>query len=234
MSNFNPKRVRLVDQVGSNLLLRGNTPIVQKDGRQFMAFDLLVRTINQCLASGTTDIHQQMPVMAQLPERFHLVSLSLLRNTDLEGRYLDMETVFFEQHPEKGILIHDDIEKVITMGLIKEDMGKQMEHRVIERLHTLLNSQLADPLVIYLHSAAGLDRTGAVVYSYAMRHASYAFQDAIELNGQSGLRQVNNFSLMAVEQYAYYLKRFMGISTVGEAEPVVYNDLARLSLAETC
>ncbi len=232
MSNFNPTRVRLVDQVGSNLLVRGNTPIVQKEGRQFMAFDLVVRTINQCLESGATDIHQQMPVSTQLPERFHFVSLSLMSNTGLEGRYLDMETVFFEQHPDKGLVIHDDIEKVINLGLIKENLGKQVEHRVIQRLHQLLNSQLPDPVVVYLHSAAGLDRTGAVVYSYAMRHASYAFQDAIRLNEQSGFRQINNFSLMAVEQYAYYLKRFMGISTVGEAEPVEYNDLAGLSLVE--
>ncbi|MCV6590629.1 MAG: hypothetical protein OIF57_16625 [Marinobacterium sp.] len=230
MTNFNPARIHLVDQVDGNVLIRGNTPIGQREGRPLFSFELLVRGINAHLATAPKDIREQSSVLRTLPEQFYLVAFSLVSNGAAEGRYLDLETLFFEKNPGKGKIIHDDLDRLIDLGLIRDDIGKQLDGRVIDRIHQLLVTRLPFPVVVYLHSAAGLDRTGAVIYSYAMKHAEIPFQQAIHLNERYGMRQINNVSLMAVEQYANYIRRFLGVSTVGDVELSEYEDLGELAL----
>lgn len=216
MASLNPARIRLVDQCGDNLLFVGNLPIIQSNGRQGVSPESLFQGINRQLASGHPDIREQTCPLGKLPEQFDFVSFSLMESQGPEARFVDMESSFFDNHPEKGVFLHDDLCKLQNLGIATDAVGKLFEQYLISRVRRLIEESTAVPRVLYVHSASGIDRVGVLLYCYAMRYAGFTLRDATRLNERARVRQIDTVSLIAVEQYALYLRRFHGMSTIGD------------------
>lgn len=210
IGTFQPDRTRFIDQVGDNLLYRGNIPILHK---KFARTEVLASMISP--SSRNTPVNPKATAPTSIPDPHLFVDFSLLNTFGEEDTAFHIEGHFFMNN-SVGILIHYELHKLLMKGLILRDVGPIYD-QVITDLHQQLLSTGSSPRIIYVHCKAGIDRTGAVIAGYAMRYLGYSYNEAIAINITQGIsRRPDFYSTIGIKHYARYLRDTIGIKTIGK------------------
>jgi len=162
------KRVHLVDQIGSNLLFRGNMPTNKTD---FAIDDLKSFMQQRATESGV-----------QFPSDYRLVDITLNNVFDYDHHELD----FWKKAPASfgelvkwpmgfdGIVSPHDLndaarKKICTSGIVAVD---DLVNKTAN-LFQWMSTPAAKPTVYYVHCSAGCDRTGEFVAAYRIFHGDF-------------------------------------------------------------
>ena len=210
ITTFHPDRIRFIDQVGDNLLYRGNVPIIEQ---RFALADLVSSMLSR--TSRKSPLNPEAKALTTLPDRYYLVDFSLLNNFGAEGAASRIEAQYFVDNPT-GELIHYQLYKRLFKGIVLRDVGRRYDEVVTDLRQQLLSTS-DSPRIIYLHCKAGLDRTGSITAGYAMKYLGYSYKDAMAINLNQGLsRAPDYYSSLGIKHYARYLKDIAGIKTIGD------------------
>lgn len=180
IATFRPDRTRFIDQVGDNLLYRGNIPIIDK---RFAMNELVESMLSH--ASRTSAVNPEAMTPISLSVRYHMVDFSLLNSFGAEGTASRIEDQYFADNPT-GKLIHYQLYKRLFKGIVLRDVGRRYDE-VVSDLRQQLLSTSDSPRIIYLHCKAGVDRTGSITAGYAMKYLGYSYKDALAINLTQGL-----------------------------------------------
>ncbi len=207
---FHPDRTRFIDQVGDNLLYRGNLPLIEK---RFALSELVTSMIST--ASRNNPLNPEAVAPTTLPDPYTLVDFSLLNNFGAEGDASRIEDQYFVDNPE-GKLIHYQLYKQLFKGIVLRDIGQRYDEVITDlRQQLLITSD--SPRIIYLHCKAGLDRTGSITAGYAMKYLGYSYKEAQAINLTQGLsRAPDYYSSIGIKHYARYLRDVAGVKTIGD------------------
>jgi Tyrosine phosphatase family len=210
--NFNPKMVYLVDVKNNIYLFRGDMP--QMNG--FFDYADVTARITEILSEEHI----------QLPSNYLLIDLSFL-HVPPEEFDIEVEQDWFLVNPDTGSLwlnpLHGTLIDPLYLPACVRDL--MIEHYDFDGLKTLiphirnLMEQSAErDVVIYMHCSLGKDRTGEACACYLMQYLCYSYADAMELNDKIAGRPVGEIHRNAIRWYAFYLRDFLGITTVGLIE----------------
>ena len=209
--SLSQEKTKFVDQVGNNLLYRGNIPL---DKKQFALVDVLDSMVSE--NSQKTPVNKALVAPNALPELNYFVDFNLLTKLNpKEKADFNVEKNFFSKNQGLGKIIHHDVDALFIHGIVTGTVGKLVD-QVITDLRTQVSKPEDTPRIIYVHCEAGLDRTGAVIAGYAMRYLDYSYVDALALNATLGLRDPNSSAELAIKLYAIYLNGVIGIETIGD------------------
>ena len=210
---YNSARLSLIDQVGDNLLFRGNLPI--QDG--VFVFDKLIKDMRASLDADSKPID----------EGFELVMVSLI-NEKTEAADLQTEQQWFSDNSDKGRMIHLPIYGSLVdparfPSPLRNELAKRLKDhdklpQRIDIIRELLEQQGNRQKVVYVHCEAGVDRTGEVMGAYSMRYLNMSYQTAIDKNAQIADRQMSRFATYGMRWYGYYLIENLGLTSVGVIE----------------
>lgn len=208
--NFDPSLFYLVDQVDKNFLFRGNMP--QENGT--FAYEQLTSSIEDTLSK----------LGINLPSDYQLHDLSLLH--DGEEQDIDIEQSWFKNNPGTGSfqlhsLFGTFFNPVDFPAFIRNYFLTNYDIDGLRVLTTEMRNILEQSppyLVMYVHCELGKDRTGEAVACYLMHYKGYSYTDAINLDDKIANRPVGPHHLNAIRWYAFYLRDFEGISTIGSIE----------------
>jgi hypothetical protein len=207
---FENEKLYLLDHRKDAFLFRGNLP--QKDG-----------------AFAQKELHDAMTVYLDkmnimLPSEYIFVDVSLL-NPKKEKKKINIEKNWFKDSPEKGMFLSHPLRGThinpcmlnheLRNFLIEKDHVDGLQH-LMTRLNNYMLVRRDIPLVVYVHCAAGVDRTGEASASYMMQYKGMSFHDAVKLNDHIAKRPVHYLMMNAIRWYAYYLRDVLHIETVGE------------------
>jgi len=217
MGRFHPDRTRFIDQVGNNLLYRGNVPIIRVN----VPTAHKTFALNEIIASMVSPSGRNSPVNPKatapdsIPNPYLFVDFSLLNKSGRDRAAWGIEKHFFINRPMDK-LIHYELHQLLFKGVIMRDVGRIYD-QVITALRQQLETTSKLPRIIFLHCKAGLDRTGTITAGYAMKYLGYSYNEAIGINITQGLSRAPDFyATMAAKNYARYLRDTIGIKTIGE------------------
>jgi hypothetical protein len=190
-STFIPSRCAKIDTVGTNVLIRGNMPLIAPD--MHFAFDEIAA------ASGVEDLASrelvEVPIIDNVGEREQWAAIMRAFAVDPERfpssfwpPYLQPtwdpdallgETLTTEGKTLPGSVLWRPFEGLppgedpkLYLGRPGWDFVGFIDH-VILMLHTL------DHAAIYVHCQLGADRTGAFHIGYLMKAQGFDFEDAL-------------------------------------------------------
>ncbi|MGH2612544.1 MAG: dual specificity protein phosphatase family protein, partial [Rhabdochlamydiaceae bacterium] len=89
---------------------------------------------------------------------------------------------------------------------------------LMEQLRKLMDNTCSTDFVIYIHCAAGKDRTGEASACYLMQYKNYSYHDAIALDQKIAGRGLKALSMNAIRWYAFYLRDILHFSTIGKID----------------
>ncbi|MCK5894924.1 MAG: dual specificity protein phosphatase family protein [Endozoicomonadaceae bacterium] len=211
--SFASSRVKFVDQIGDNLLYRGNKVI---ENNEFVFQRVLDAMVSE--NSRKTPVNNTLIAPSALPESIYFIDVNLLTMYNpKEVANFNIENNFFLQYPSVGELVHYDANAIFLKGFLLGIVGKLTDN-IITNLHDLLLEKKVKLRIIYVHCEAGLDRTGIIIAGYAMRYLEYTYTEALALNVKLNLRNPNMSAQMIIQLYAKYLKDVIGISTIGNTD----------------
>lgn len=212
LQDFNPGVLNLVDQHENTYLLRGNLP--QKEG--VFCYEGLVNAIKACLLEKGI----------VLKENFKILDLSFL-NYIYEHQKIDIEKTWFEENPQSGCFwlnslygsfinpsILPEVIRNFTLNHHDVDGLKSLMHHLKKIVHHSCDCDF----VIYMHCAAGKDRTGEASAAYLMEYKGYSYNDAVTLDSQIAHRDLSYFSINAIRWYAYYLRDIKKLPWIGSID----------------
>ena len=183
--SFVPNRTRFLDHLqNGSLLFRGNVP---ESGGVFVLKDVLDSMEQQAKISGVS-FERSAPF-------YDFTLLSEIFDHDAYNK----EDAFFEQHPNIGKLLHDDVDGIAARAIIhgKHALGKAMLD-IVKQVHTAL--EMNGKINVYLHCNAGLDRTGIISAGYGLLYQNYTPEQAKGQNIALGLpRGPNSTSMFAID-----------------------------------
>jgi len=192
-----------------NFLFRGGDPNVGPHG----SFDYaaLVQSIE--LAATRAGVQD-------LPDKFYLVDINLTNleaNSDAKGSIA--EWTFFNANPHLGRFLfwetHGTNDNASNLGIpagLKQSMvenfqvwqGDQLVTRM-EQLHSLLNTNMSLPVIIYGHCYCGCDRTGETMGAYYMKWLRYTWEMTNKVNTMIAERPMTCSEYLAMQWYCLYL-----------------------------
>lgn len=209
--SLSQEKTKFIDQVGNNLLYRGNIPLYKK---QFALVNVLDSMVSE--SSRETPVNKALVAPSVLPDLNYFVDFNLLTKLNPKEKVdFNIEKKFFSKNQYLGKIIHHDVDALFTRGIVTGKVGKLVD-QVITDLRIQVSKSGDTPRIIYVHCEAGLDRTGAVIAGYTMRYLEYSYVDALALNATLGLRDPNSSAKLAIKLYALYLKNVIGIKTIGD------------------
>lgn len=217
-ATFIPSRCRAIDNVGTNVLIRGNMPLLGGD------FHYAYNEIAQ--ASGvdlSTKRFVALPIIDNVGERAQFVPILKAFGVDpniypssywppwLQAGYEPNKFLGTEvktegaSHP--GSVVWRPFEGLPADGDPKEYLGSPIwdyagfvDH-VIDLMHTLTNA------AIYVHCQLGADRTGAFHIGYLMKTMGLSLVEACSIaNGSTSAGAPNADYMRLVTAYAATLK----------------------------
>lgn len=210
--NFNPEMVYLMDQGSGVYLFRGNMP--QMNG--FFDYSDLTARITEILAEQHIE----------LPSNYFLLDLSFLHEPD-ESTAIEIEQDWFLVNPATGGLWANPLRGTLfdpiyipacVRNLMIEYYDFDGLKTLIPHIRNLMEQAAEREVVIYMHCSLGKDRTGEAAASYLMQYKGYSYADAVALDDKIAGRSVGHIHLNAIRWYAFYLRDFLGITTVGPIE----------------
>lgn len=228
--------LQFVDQVGSNFLFRGGSPIYHQDPP---------KPYNSYMYdyAGLKDALQK--AHPALPSAFYLVDVSLLYDDQgNDGKELVAERQFFSDNPAAGQLVSWPIWgtprcyfQIRQKGATECDrlvrtLEDWLPDRLIRRTEMLRNmletswlpqvtpydaQNNLPPCVFYVHCDGGCDRTGEVIGAYRLR-TGYSWskmwsEQPCQFNTKSRPMGCNNYR--ALQWYAYWLNLTLGFNLTG-------------------
>lgn len=206
-------RTKFIDSIGNNYLYRGSLPIENKN---FALQEVLISMISE--ESRKTPVNKSLAAPLFFPEPIFLVDFNLLFSANPhEKDDIDIEKNFFLKYPEIGEFVHYDANAIFIEGLSTGKVGELIDHAIVN-LRTRLSDVNNEPLIIYVHCEAGLDRTGVITAGYAMRYLEYSYTEAFAINATLDLRDQNATAKIATKLYAKYLEDVVGIKTIGDID----------------
>jgi hypothetical protein len=201
-------RIKVVDNIGKNYLIRGSNPFVNKLGDKNFSYHDLKKQIN--LAINKMDETEL--------DDFYLIDINLL-NLDGYFQILD-EELFFKKNPQLGTFkqFSEISPALILIGFsdnkfIEEITNKYHQNldKILQEIHQNLEIQKNKPVIIYIHCNAGRDRTGLIVASYRMKYLQQNISQALLANITDVGRNPEYFLYSAVFSYCNYLKKQMSL-----------------------
>ena len=204
--------INLLDCNKGLFLLRGNMP--EKKG----VFDL------SDIKSSIKGFFESLKI--PVSDDFKIMDISFL-NELFDREKIEMESSWFKAHPETGCFslhsLYGAIEDPLTQTSA-ERIAKAKESDIdglkplVAALHKYVSEGCEKDFVIYIHCAAGKDRTGEASASYLMQYRNYSYQDAIALDEVIAKRKLNPWSVNAIRWYAFYLRDVLKMTSIGEIE----------------
>jgi hypothetical protein len=204
--------INLLDCNKNLFLLRGNMP--EKQG----AFDY--SGLKSSIKSFLDGL--KMPIS----DNFKIMDISFL-NELLDRDKIAMETTWFKAHPETGCFwLHS------LFGALEDPLSLTPAERIVKAkesdidglkplmaaLHKYVTEGCDKDFVVYIHCAAGKDRTGEASASYLMQYKKYSYKDAVSLDETIAKRKPHAWSMNAIRWYAFYLRDVLKMTTVKEIE----------------
>lgn len=213
--NLDPNLVRLVqgDLATGNFLFRGNMPVANG---AFQYDDLVQSMRNAAQAAGRT-----------LPPQFRIIDISLVNElTPGEKNDLAVEMAYWNSHAGQGRLVNHPIYGSLTSPhLYPEAERRRLERKpslghvgqLVDDIQHLLTTRSADgvPVLLYVHCEAGKDRTGETIAAWSMKYMGVSYVAALANANAIAGRDISRFSKNGLQWYAYDLKDYVGIPTVG-------------------
>lgn len=209
---FEAKVLYLLDEVNGNFLFRGNLP--EKNG-QFCYTDLIEAMNTYLKEQGKS-----------LPKAFTLLDLSFL-NYIKEKEEIEVEQEWCASNKNLGTFWLNSLygAEVDPLHLSKNVRDFTLKHHDIDGLKALmskirhyLESTPATPLVIYMHCAAGKDRTGEAAACYLMQFKKYSYDSAMSLDTKVAGREVFHAFKDGIRWYAFYLRDLEHLPTIGSID----------------
>ncbi len=212
LQNFNPSLLYLLDQKQNIFFLRGNLP--EKDGT--FCYDDLVSAIKTYLLNQGIKIG----------EKFKILDLSFL-NYFLESKQIEIEKNWIVEHPQAGCFwlnsLYGSLVNPIDLSVsLRDIIARNFEidglKAFIPYLKQLIETPCSSDFVIYIHCAAGKDRTGEASACYLMKYKGYSYKDAIALDQKIAGRELSFLSMNAIRWYAFYLRDIENSSWIGDID----------------
>jgi hypothetical protein len=215
--------VHYVDSAGRNFLFRGGLPLTNNE-RTFNYPGLKRSVIEAGKAAGVS-----------VPNDFFIIDVNLLNieNTGDRNR-ISVEHQFFQSNPTLGFI---QVWGIHGTGLQATDpqlagsrnyLGHYLDSWLrdglsgrIEKVRQWLTGEQADsrvvtdlPIVIFVHCAAGCDRTGEFIGAYYLRYMNKSWQEMNALNQQMcpHNRPFNYRNYRAAQWYCLWLNLERGFS----------------------
>ena len=177
--SFKPNRNRLLDTLSNgSLLFRGNLP---ESSNVFVINDVLNSMEIQAKKSNTN-----------FDKKAAFYDFTLISEL-IEREAYNIEDNFFEQHPNIGKLLHEDIDGIALRTVIfgPKVLGNAMLN-VVRKVRATLEDNKG--INLYLHCAGGLDRTGIISAGYGLLYQGFSADDAKNVNTAVGLPRNPSFS----------------------------------------
>lgn len=205
----NPKkldinRIKIIDNIGSNYLLRGSNPYVNIYGKSIFSYHDLKNNINQRFNQ------EDKPSLS----KFYLIDLNLL---DIDAFFqIQEEQDFFNKNPQLGSFRNfSEISlNLLLMPLSSNNFLNKITDnyhdkltKVLIEVNQILANQQKNPVIIYVHCNAGRDRTGLFFASYRMLFKKNNLNEVIQKNIDEVNRNAEYLLADTIESYCYYLKR---------------------------
>lgn len=198
------RRVALLDVVGNNYIFRGNSPIVEKDGSNYFAYNDLKEHINVRLKEKNIEPLQS----------FYLVSVSLL---DINEYFLAKdEESFFEKNPHLGEVINVSLFRPslllqsLPISFLNTKMSQMYSSwftQMLAQVRGMAEIKSDIPRVIYVHCNAGRDRTGMFSANYKLLYdKEISLKDISLRNQEEAGRDADPFYHEVTRKYCLYLK----------------------------
>ena len=180
---FYPERVKIVDQRGSNYLLRGNMPITSD---KFLMKDLKA----------------QIEKVTGIPKaKQELIVYSLINHyTDSESKSALIEQEYFNSHPKEGkLFFYPILGFFFSPGALPEFMMRlvasyydSISYDKLDSFLEMLNNELrvGKHKIIYFHCTHGLDRTGLVSAAYKMKFKNETYHHVMKENRELANRDL--------------------------------------------
>jgi len=201
-------RIKVIDNIGENYLIRGSNPFVNKLGEKSFSYHDLKKQLNLAIIKNG-----KSPI-----DDFYLIDINLL-NLDGYFQTLD-EEIFFKKNPQLGVVKkYSQISPLLLlMGFsdieFVQEISKnyhQNTDKILQQIYQDLNIQKNKPVVIYVHCNAGRDRTGFVIASYRMKYLNQNLSQALLGNIADVGRNPEYFLFSAVNSYCGYLKKQLSL-----------------------
>ncbi|MBM7070486.1 dual specificity protein phosphatase family protein [Shewanella sp. 202IG2-18] len=218
-TDYYPERTHLIDQntqLGT-YLFRGNMPLIGKGNQRTFQYEQLSKQLKKYVKI--------------LNSGFYLIDVSLINKVNSDERKdLNIENVYFDNNPDKGVLAHHAIfgqlvsyprtlKKLFhqssnaTLATIKlpifldklpsliEQLGQCTHKKQCDNLAPLYNNPDNLPVVIYFHCESGTDRTGNIAASYRMHYKNMGLNQAWNMNLNESYRSPNKAAQRETENY---------------------------------
>ena len=223
--DFKPKRLHLVNRIGSNYLFRGNFPGIGDGSVREIEIDVWKNTMAAKLKAAGM----------RVPPKYKIIDISLLSRV-VESADISLERNFFQADPSMGNFIYHPIlgsllspanfSKSFQELIVSEELyGVDDLPKLLENIHSILKEPSALPKFVYVHCEAGIDRTGEVMGAYSMQYRKLSYAQAVQENdavlavsGRS--KPISYFSLSAIQWYALYLREVLDRDHIGSIEGV--------------
>ena len=203
---FDPNSVRIVDQIGRNLLVRGNHPI---SNGQF-AYEQLKQAI---------DAQLSMRRSKSLSPNFLLINISLMQlgEFSLENEWFARNSHFgcYWNRPVVGSLLSPDKFTKHERNAYFAASDIIELNQFIDKIHSLLSSNCGRPVVVYIHCKSGKNRTGEVIACYRMKYMGMSYKEAVKANTDA-FGEIHEINQNAIKWYALYLKEVEGMNSIGD------------------
>ena len=216
--NFDPKKVRLLDHIGNNVILRMPNPAI--DGA--FCEQAFYKAIKDHLPSGLT------------LESSKIIAFNLMYPY-MEGEEYTVEKNWFEAHPEHEFRNYPQLGGILNAAVLPNPVRSQLKERhnflfqptnkIVDDLRTEITTASPDgrPKIIVLHCVSGRDRTGAIAGQYRMRYQRKSYADVVRENQFIAGKAQDVYSRIALRWMA--LKLLTDHPTIGtEAEVLALDD----------
>eukprot|EP01090_Pellita_catalonica_P006773 TRINITY_DN1711_c0_g1_i1.p1 TRINITY_DN1711_c0_g1~~TRINITY_DN1711_c0_g1_i1.p1 ORF type:complete len:241 (+),score=18.66 TRINITY_DN1711_c0_g1_i1:91-813(+) len=208
-STFNPNRCRFIDKTNftsraNNYLFRGDEPLYANDTFSYSA---LIDTARKVAMKNNFS----------LPDSVYLLDLNLLT---INWYYEYIEIDYFKKYPTRGRYINwptlgdltdpSDIPEWIRKPMAKglDDWQPDQLPLRMRNLRAMLQSSKGpngESVLIYVHCAAGEDRTGEISAAYYMKWLQWSYTQALDYDNHIEARHIAVWSKNAMQWYCYYL-----------------------------
>jgi protein-tyrosine phosphatase len=86
------------------------------------------------------------------------------------------------------------------------------------QLKRIMETKSEKDRIIYIHCAAGKDRTGEASACYLMEYKQYSYKEAVQLNEKIAGRSIEASNMNAIRWYAFYLRDVKHAFWIGDIE----------------
>ncbi|MCL6268339.1 hypothetical protein M3P05_00040 [Sansalvadorimonas sp. 2012CJ34-2] len=215
--NFDPDKVRVVDQQNENIILRMPNPSIDGEFRENKLYDAIRTAVPSWKG----------------PDDSEIVVFNLMHRWAEFEEYV-VEKSWFDAHPEHKFKYFPQLGSLLPStwvpGLLRKLLYKWDRHLllrarvVVDALHDELSTLGEKPKIIILHCVSGRDRTGFIDGLYQMTYNEKSYESVVKVNQEVAGKPQDFYSRNSLRWEALRLIE-EGYSHVGEKQAVLdYDD----------